>query len=62
LNHGVVDCSLLLAALDVIAVFMFGGDFYGADFVFVGIAFEYHAELFFLAHKYFMIELVITDL
>ena len=56
LNHGIADCSLLLAALYVIAVFMFSCDSQCADLVFVGIAFNYHVELFFLAHKCFLLK------
>jgi hypothetical protein len=61
-NHGVVNCSLLLAALYVIAVFIAGCDSQNAYFALIGIAFEYQIELFFIAHDGFLVKLNITDL
>jgi hypothetical protein len=53
LNHDVVNASLLLSALPMIAVFIAGCDSQNAYFALIRIAFDYQAELFFGGHRAF---------
>ncbi len=53
LNHGVVNGSLLLSALPMIAVFIARCDSQNAYFALIRIAFDYQAELFFGGHRAF---------
>ena len=53
LNHGVVNASLLLTSLPMIAVFIARCDSQNAYFALIGIAFDYQVELFFGGHRAF---------